>query len=319
MKTKNIFLGLVAIGALYFSACQKSLTFEDTPPNVIDSTANPDSNYLSRVFSYDTAYNDPQNPTVATIDSSMLKYYYDSQKRLIKITGADVATPNVDIFTLVKLFYNQNDSLPFRARTEANDTTDYYLFYNTNGKLLKDSVIANYISNSVLIHTLRITDYSYSAGFMYKNYTSTNFTSPFFSFAGRDTSILDSRGNVTSGTTYFKLNSQSAFSLQSKTFNTYDNNPSQLTKLPGLKPFYTAYSNGFAVNFSEIGNNNTLTNKVYNYSYNGTTTPTLTDSLIRTDILVYKQNGYPSSIKSILKSNLATVYKSKANLFYTVL
>jgi hypothetical protein len=89
--------------------------------------------------------------------------------------------------------------------------------------------------------------------------------------------------------------------------------------LPGAKSFYTAYSNGFETNFSDFGNNNTLSNKIYFYTYNGTPFPALSDSVIRTDILNYKQNGYPSSIKSILKDNLFTVYKSKANLFYTAL
>jgi hypothetical protein len=206
MKTKNIFLGLVAIGALYFSACQKSITFEETPPNVIDSTANPDSNYLSRVYSYDTVY-DQLNPTVPRIDSVLGKYYYDSQKRLIKITGADAAMPNIDLFTIAELFYNLNDSLPFRARTESNDTTDYYLFYSANGKLLKDSVISKYINGTTPTHKLRVTRYSYSANAMYKDYISTNFISPFFSLSGKDSAILDSRGNIISITSYYKFNS----------------------------------------------------------------------------------------------------------------
>jgi hypothetical protein len=320
MKTKKFFLGLVAIGTLYFSACQKSLTFEDTPPSLIDSTANPDSNYLIRVYSYDTLYNDPLNPTVVSIDSNLSKYFYDSQKRLIKITLADPAFPSVDLFTSLNLFYNLNDSLPFRARTESSDTADYYLFYSANGRLLKDSVISKYIISSTPTHKLRVTNYSYSANAVYKNYTLTNYISPISNFVGKDTLITDGRGNVINASTYLKFAFQTDFSLSSKAINTYDNNPSQYNKLRGFKSFYNAFKNGSeGITYDFLGDNNVLTSKIYFYFNIGTPSPVLTDSLIRTDILTYKQNGYPGSIKGTSKNNLLTAYKSKANLFYRAL
>lgn len=322
MKTKNLFLGLIAIAALYFSACQKSLTFEDnTTPNAIDSTANPDSNYLSRDYIYDTAYNDPQNPNIATIDSGLLKYFYDSQKRLIKVTTADPALPNVDLFTTLKLFYNLNDSLPFRARTESTDTADYYLFYSANGKLLKDSVIYKSINGSTTTDKLKITNYSYSANALYRAYTLVDYISSFSNYVGKDTAIMDNKGNIINATTYLKFASQTDFLLSSKMINTYDNNPTPYNKLQGFRAFYIASTNGGGgINYDFYGYNNVLTSKIYIYDQSlASPNPAITDSFVRNDILTYKQNGFPSSIKVTQKINLFTIEKVKENLFYTAL
>jgi hypothetical protein len=325
MKTKKFFLGLVGIGALYFSACQKSLTFEDTPPNVIDSTANPDSNYLSRVFSNDTFYLAPPNPTTPSVSQLVENFIYDSQKRLIKIALATATAPNTNFYNRMELSYNTNDSLPYKVRTIgfSADTTNHFLFYSVDGKLIKDSIITKGIVLSIANQRSVLINYSYSTNKIFSIFSYKNSYDSATNYVGKDTAILDTKGNVLSLTTYLKPDVSTAFFLYSKTINTFDNNPNLYNKLPGLKLFFITSCQNFGLSYPElldIGLNNTTSSKTFSYTNSIFAPPVVADSTISNSMHTYKLNGYPNSIKRITDSGiLSYTSKGKFDFFYTAL
>ncbi len=105
MKTKNIFLSVIAIAALYLSSCQKDFTIENTPPNVVDSAIVSDTskilslvelNYNNGVivdslfyFLKNATFNGQKKIKLSValggFDSAFAMYSYNSQNQLTEI------------------------------------------------------------------------------------------------------------------------------------------------------------------------------------------------------------------------------------------
>ncbi len=295
MKTKNIFLGLIAIAALYFSACQKSLTFEDnTTPNAIDSTANPDSNYLSKIFFSDTTFNGGN----MDVDTSIFVFNYDNNKRLKTIVIKEGPNSTVVGDVYLECFYNLNDSLPYKTLFPSDQST-YYFFYDNAGRLIKDSI------NNIGVNAVQFSrNLTYSSNMIfaqvYKTFSGTT------SAVEKDTFSFDTRGNMISSKYYFS-NNGSTYELASSSISTFDNNPSPFLKTPSYRLLsFTFGTFNFEAHYNNFGTNNILVDIYNRYPFTGsgiTTQISDTSSAINT---LY-QNGLLKNVKS---------YYSKWTYFY---
>jgi hypothetical protein len=299
MKTKNLFLGLIAIAALYFSACQKSLTFEDnTTPNAIDSTANLDSNYLSRYFYIETDLN--------LIDTAIKEaYIYDNLKRVTNIfdtTREPTINAPYDFFSQ-QFFYIGNDTLPYKkihiAKVNSpslrNDTiTSFYTF--SNGNLIIDSSIFfsnnfSFLTNNfvrTVANSIQTCSYLGNKVFGLKRYAILQSTNGILSsYVKSDTATIDQNGNVIAAS-YRKVSSNPSSSLFKTATLTYDNNPSALSKqnikksVSLFEDFYTSIEPGFTQNNNILKITEMSTN-IFTEDFTGQYT--------------YKQNGLPSIVR----------------------
>ncbi len=296
MKTKNIFLGLVAIGALYFSACQKSLTFEDTPPNVIDSTAIVDSSYLSKIFFNDTTFNGGN----LDVDTSIFIFNYDNNKRLktIVIKEGPNSTALGDIY--LECFYNLNDSLPYKTLFPSDQST-YYFFYDNTGRLIKDSV--NNVGGNAVNYNRNLT-YSNNRIFAQVYRTFSGITSPI----EKDTFSFDTRGNMISSKYYFS-NNGSNYELASSSNSTFDNNPSPFLKTPSYRLLsFTFGTFNFEAHYNNFGTNNILVDVYTRYPFAGSGTTVQTSDTTSVINTLY-QNSLLKNVKSY-RSTWTYFYKS---------
>lgn len=264
MKTKYFFL----IGLIFFTAglisCQKEISFEipdETIPNVVSSV---DSNYLDKILIVD-ANN--------FIDSSLWIFNYDAQKRLNNVSIKNTTNP-LDSQVYVKLFYNQNDTLPFKAKT-FQDSAYYYFFYDSFGRIEKDSLIDYGNGNNNPTPYILVNNYSYNTGKIFITHYSFNGIIPTNIF-GVDTLLQDSRGNIINSKLY-SSNTPSNFTLQNTIVTTYDNKLNPFMKVRGFKIFIfsegdfpgSTYENNL-VSFNNYDNTqptNTYTENYFNTYY----------------------------------------------------
>ncbi len=302
MKLKHILLPLIAFAAYYLSACQKDFTVDNTIVARVDSTITPsaeDSSYLDKIIMRDTAV--VSGNTV--IDSSAWIFNYDVQKRLSLVTAKSISNPN-DSTNLFKFYYNQNDSLPFKVVNISSlaFTETYYLYYNSLGKLIKDSV-NNFLGNGEnLSRTL-----SYSGNKIFAQLYSTTAT---LNPIEKDTFTQDLNMNITNFKYYVKT-SASSFELARMSNIIFDNGKSPYFKVPSMKIFWFTF---FTIDFEASSNacpgvNNIVTGIYNRYPYTGSGTinhPTDTFSVLNT----YYQNGLLKNTISNDHENWTYIYKS---------
>jgi hypothetical protein len=279
MKTKYLFFIFLAAGVFYLSSCQKELSYEiGTTQNFIDSTNLIDSNYLDKIFIRDSSGN--------TIDSSVLIFNYDAQKRLKNvISKGNLTAPDSTVF--VNFFYNGTDTLPYRT-TDGLATFDYYFYYDSNGKRIKDSTV-EFGTTGNGSDFIKVDYYTYAGSAVYvKSYTN-GYIAGSVTYSGNDTLSLDSRGNITSAKVY-RLNIFSG-GLDTSVINSsiFDNKLSPFTKASSFRVFIFSYNLSYEQSINMFTVNNLISNTVnyYQQSFSSGQVSNFSNS--------YTPNGYLKS------------------------
>jgi hypothetical protein len=198
MKTKQIFIPLIAIFIFTLTACKKdTITDPDPTPN---ATLSADSNYLSKIL-FIEKYG-------SILDTFVRAFTYDNLKR---VTLVQDYTLNPTAYEeLTNYFYNGLDSLPFKTIIidiqqggNLKDTVLEYFTYNTNGFLVNDSSIAyrHIPTNNQPFYEIQrvVTKYNYSLNKIYGNTDSRilyNLSGSLNSSTMKDTFTLDANRDV---------------------------------------------------------------------------------------------------------------------------
>jgi hypothetical protein len=290
MKTKQIFIPLIAIFIFSLAACKKdTITEPDPTPN---ATLSADSNYLSKILFID------KNGTF--LDTVISAYTYDNLKRVTSVRDY-YSNANTDQ-NLTNYFYNGLDSLPYKRvfiRFDLNggiqrDTILSYLTYNSNGFLLKDSLLEyRHISlNNQPVFNIRkgISSYSYNTNKIYINSISTTLYDIYgslYSQAKKDTLTLNANKDV------IGIKSKTIYPQNTSELNgiyTYENKPSYCSALN--------INNIFPINLGDViynqtGAKNTRLKSMETTYQNGVLS--FIDILDYTNKYTFKANGFPSS------------------------
>ncbi len=334
MKLKQILPPLIALVALYLSACQKDFTPGDIIAR-IDSTATPaigDSVYLDKYYFI-------ESETIGVDTASKVYYQYDNLKRVITIIDTS-NEPNVPFpiwFDKTNYFYNGSDTLPYKeiayidvvgGPSPRKDTINRFFTYDINGQLVLDSTIksskgiSTIGGNTIFAVTKYIYKYSYSANKIFNFGQVTNLQNPNgigLQYTTIDTATLDATGNVLS------VNSMSI----NNTMNTppsfvwtnfiYDNKPSPISN-QNIKKLYTYNYLGDKYYNIETGftpfNNILKINQSYTLFVNGNTSLYFRD-YDYSNIYTYYPNGFPSF--TFINYPAPPAYSSKQIFIYKAL
>ena len=175
--------------------------------------------------------------------------------------------------------------------TITHKETRTYLYYNTLGKRIKDSVAEVFQGSSYL--RIHVKNYSYAPGKIYAEGYDSTLGGSFV--IEKDTATTDAQGNIVSNAGHRYLSTSPATENGSiKSFITYDNHPSPFARftqfayaiLPSGETIYTEigqHNNVFSMDETQFSTNNNITNQ---YSYN------------LTGQYLYNSNGYPIQINS---------------------
>ena len=314
MKTKQIFIPLIAIFIFSLTACKKDTITDPGPtPN---ATLSSDSNYLSKILFIEKNGN--------TIDTFIRSFNFDNQKRVITVQDYSL---NPTVYEeLTNFSYNSNDSLPFKrinisiALNGKRDTSISFLFYNLNGILIKDSAIAyNHISfNSQTVYTILkgIKNYTYSPNKVFGN----SVFSIIYDLSGtqnpsteKDTLTLDVNKDVISRKSKTVYSGNSTSILEFNGIYTYDTKPSHCRALNINNIFPIVYE-GADVIYNQQGAKNTRLKSTETFYQNGNSSGT--NIFDYTNKYSYKANGFPASV--LMPYPPSTDY-SKLVFIYTTL
>ena len=272
MKPKFTCCFLIAICAIYLSSCQKDFVPENVPI-AVDSTNVPglpgDSIYLDKIYYLENA-NIPDTTSITSLA-------YDANKRVISLLDSGNMAVGQTYVESYKYFYIGNNARPYKyfhvsgyTNTSVSDTATTYIFYDSQGRKLKDSSVF-FNLNGLSYEEYR---YSYVPGFIYVQSfagTSNGNFSPYY----RDTAKTDTRGNVISNRRYSYFNGN--YDLMFTSSYSYDNKREPFSVL-SLHPAhfnipwwetgyldYSGYNNMLSQN-EEYGNSNI--DIVFTYTYN---------------------------------------------------
>lgn len=331
MKTKYIFLPLITIAALYFSACQKDFTIDGIAGRV-DSVSVPstgDSIYLTKSFFIEWG-----NLSYLSPDTVDRQYYqYDNLKRLITVldTNKQRTAPLPEGIFRKSYFYNGLDTLPFKSITfneeigggnPGKDTITSHYLYNSNALLILDSTISSHkalsLASGITSFSVdkKIIRFSYLSNKIYVLVQNTNLVNTNgiigLQTTSTDTATLDGGGNIISVNSSLLNNTVvGALPFYLKNNYTYDNKPSPFFSMNIKKLLYSSF---FGSIYSSIYDNSPVNNilKVHNIGNNS--------SIYDEDAsngYVYKQNGYPSSVLDTINSPGFIPYPAKQVFFYS--
>ena len=127
----------------FFISCQKEIGWESE--NIIQE----DSVFIKKIISFDTSL-------PAGLDTGIIyQYEYDQQKRVVELEVTEFDLPTkYEMYH--RLFYNGNDTLPYKYVTTMNFSTDSVITFLTysNGFVVKDSsaVYDNHVLTSKNTH-----------------------------------------------------------------------------------------------------------------------------------------------------------------------
>ncbi len=312
MQKKFLFAILSII--IILSSCQKEISIESgTNPNPPVSTA--DTNYLSKIY---YTYFDG----VSLDTSEIFTYAYDNNKRVVLLTDtSNYPNPNY-LYFKTQYFYNGTDTLPYKSTRfehhntlgiEYIDTATTFIFFNTAGQKIKDSVInqfqdlSTYVNKAIAVH-----QYTYAPS---KIYGATK-TILFYTLGGSvndndvtDTATLDVKGNIISN---IKNRYDAASLLVEKVVSTftYDANPSPFARLSNFKA-YMVFPSGETLFEDIVQNNNRLhTIEITSGSFSHYYEENFTGQYL------YRPDGYPKEIYGLDNSapgsyaRLIFIYKS---------
>jgi hypothetical protein len=296
MKTKQIFIPLIAFSIFVLTACKKdTITEPDPAPPITLST---DSIYLYKIIDLDS--------TVTSTDTNYVTtYYYDNLKRVTKITDGQNSLSNQFVTTYN---YNSNDTIPFKTTgIYLNlDTTITYHFYDNQLRKLKDSLINN---PTATIPFITVHRYSYyNSGFAINSFTN-NPGSLTLIASYRDSVSLDAIGNIIQ---YKEYRGPNIFTLQENVTISYDNKQSPFAKLSNFNARDLVIG-GEPLSIDGFPQISNPIKYILNFSNNGT--PTTTQQS-RTSY-EYKLNGLPKISRSLNNAGVAfgqkSVYLYRAN------
>jgi hypothetical protein len=225
MKTKQIFIPLIAIFIFSLTTCKKETITEPTPTPT--STLSADSNYLSKILVV--------NKFGSQLDTFARLFTFDNLKRVTEIQ--DNYSNSNTFYQIIKFTYNSSDLLPskrvvFSIGANRKDTSTSFLSYNANGELTIDSTIistGNIPPNpSYYLSEKRITNYTFNTNKVYGNIAYTTLFSSngiYSSSLEKDTSTLDANKNIIDRKSTRTINGSPNIIKYNGIF-TYDNNPS---------------------------------------------------------------------------------------------
>jgi hypothetical protein len=309
MKTKKIFISLIAIFIFSLTACKKDTISDPVPtPNATLST---DSNYISKFYSIEKYGN--------MIDTALTSYTYDNLKRVSKIIFISKSNGIVDNKDSTIYTYFGNDTLPIKMNYffqnnsffAEKDTSTSFLSYNNSNQIIKDSTIysSKTLTNGNYIVRKNISNYSYSLNKNYRQFSSTIIVQS-QSGIGQpeiqtDTATIDANKNVTnvrskniSGNIFPNIN----ITTRITTF-TYDNKPSPFS-LQNVSNIFPYFPIGQNILYPLPGSkNNRLKGQDTFIDSSGSST--YDDDF--TGKYTYKANGYPFLIL-IQDTNIPTNY-----------
>ncbi|HMK05457.1 MAG TPA: hypothetical protein VK489_14750 [Ferruginibacter sp.] len=272
MKQSKIISTITCIACfLLLAGCQKEFSSDNGNPPV--NPVNNDSVYLERITEVNYILD----------DSTIQNLSYDNQKRLTRISQKNYRNNILEDTSVVTLFYNGNDSLPFRYTDYKAavgfpffDSTNSFLFYDAQGRLVLDSAIYSKdgfgYSKDKDIYTIQ-----YAPNKIYGYSTYTDLLNPGPADISLDTTWLDANKNIVKRHFY---DSQPLKLFRTENNTAFDNKRSPyfyMRMIPYFiltSPYYT-------------GMNNLLTTRVeklyifatydvsYTHSYNSFNMPTL--------------------------------------------
>jgi hypothetical protein len=206
----------------------------------------------------------------------------------------------LETFLYLECFYNQNDSLPYKAYFGPSSAT-YHFYYNNLGRLVKDSI--NNFGGSNLNLSRNLT-YSGNKIFaqVYKTYLGTT------NLVEKDTFLLDTRGNM-NGTKYYWLTNSNNYELASSSNSTFDNAQSPLFKTPSYRIFsFTFGTMDFESHYNNFGVNNILVDIYNRHPFTGSSNTVVTSDT-SSAVNIYYQNGLLKNVKSY-RSTWTYMYKT---------
>jgi hypothetical protein len=314
MKTKQIFIPLIAFSIFTLTACKKDTNTEPDPtPN---ATLSADSNYLSKILFIDK--------NGSTLDTAVRAFTYDNLKRVTLVQ--DYTLNPIAYEELTNYFYNGLDSLPFKSIIidiqqggNKKDTVLEYFTYNTNGILVNDSSIAyrHIPTNNQPFYEIQrvVTNYNYSLNKIYGNTDSKilyNLGGSLSSSTMKDTFTLDANRDV------LTIKSREVYIGTSTTIYgfigsyTYDTKPSHCKAQNINNIFPIRYRNDAIYN--QQGAKTTRVKSIEADYTNGNLFATNTSDY--TNKYTYKANGFPAS--ALMPYQPSTDY-SKLVFIYTTL
>jgi hypothetical protein len=229
MKFINSFRVLFLTASVYLSACQKEITTNTSGPADIK-----DSTFLDYIYDLE------KNPITNTFDTTYKQtYYYDSNKRVIKIYENFYSTSTVNHFIETSFFYTSNDTLPYKSIVNDKisalpdqSVSERFHFYNAQGKKIKDSILKISSINSDTI----VSSYTYGNNSINKITVFKQLGG--FQYIAKDSAIINSLGNVINARNFRALNPNSIVpEFYRETNYTYDDKPSPYYKLSCSKAF----------------------------------------------------------------------------------
>jgi hypothetical protein len=288
MKMRKNILGLMAIILFFLSACKKDNAPEQTQPVAPVLPLGIDSNYISKIYSYDTSSAGAKKKNVTIFN-------YDNSKRVTQTidTATDSQSTNTNFFSTTNLFYNGIDTLPYKITSTRNTNfgavlVTRFLFYDNTGRITKDSSFNTVPSGSIFAMFLNVDIYTYSGNNMYVFYKRTNLNSPVNTDLYKDTILLDANKNATSLKNYIFDPSISSYTLRTINSYTFDVKKNPLASIrylqSGSADTYLSSTYLFVPTFAGVNNSNTYIRSYYN---GGVLTGTLQTNYINT----YNQNG----------------------------
>jgi hypothetical protein len=316
MQKKFLFAILSII--IILSSCQKEISIENIPnPNPNPGVLTADSNYLSKIY-----YTYFDGVSLDTID--IFSYTFDNNKRVVLLTDtSDYTGPN-HLYSRTQYFYNAADTLPYKSirfehhntlGVEYIDTTTTFIFFNTSGQKIKDSVISQFQNLSTYVNKeIAVHQYTYSP---LKIYGATK-TILFYTLGGSlndndvtDTATLDAKGNIISNIKN-RYNAASLSVEKVVSTLTYDANPSPFAHLTNFKA-YMVFPSGETLLEEFVQKNNRL------HTTEITSSPFSTGRFYEEDYTgqyLYRPDGYPKEIYGLDNSapgsyaRLLFIYKS---------
>ena len=291
---KFVFIVVIISVGFYLSGCEKESSIERGVVVPVVTNLVGDTNYLDKILLNDTLYYNGN----LDIDTSVFVFKYDASKRLKTVTLKEGPTSTIPEILYLECFYNQNDSLPFKAYFPLEQST-YHFYYDNLGRVIRDSV-NNHSGNGVNLKR----NLSYFSNKIFAELYNPPFSNPI----EKDTFILDSRGNMISSR-YNILTIGSMYELATSTFSTFDNGPSPFLKTPAFRIFsFTFGTLNFEQHYNNFGTNNILIDIYNRYPFTGSgpiNYPSNTSSLINS----YYHNGLLKNVKGD-RSTWTYVYKS---------
>ncbi|MBC7937857.1 MAG: hypothetical protein H7Y86_21125 [Rhizobacter sp.] len=300
MKSFKSLFALVVIAGFVLSACQKDFVIEEEPDPVNPPAG--DSIYIDQVIELDSI-----GP--AQFDTAYItRYQYDASKRVISMKQYSDDGGGVALMDEYLYSYNGSDTLPAKTTDHAyygsgtfdKDTTITHYFY-ANGKLIKDSAVSynTVVNNGVLISAptdTTVVTYSYpplqvSAFTFYKagNRLGNGNTQEYIQ---KDTSTLDSRGNIISSKRYDTDDNGVTWDIHNASVFTYDTNPSPFSRISNFSTLFVVAPP--EIFYFEMQTPNNRTSYRYDYGFGNFEDGDYTGYIYRPDGLpLYVRVGDP--------------------------